>query len=571
MKTGDARESLAGRMIRMIRSTRYRWRLTIAMLVVSSAVGHSIGRAETDGVLLSPRRGQLPSDVGSDDRSKLRLVRHEQLEGKVLQVDRLPGDSFGDRVPRVRNWKPFVSLQFDAFNPGKAPVSLTLTVLHRRTTSYPTRVDMPFRLKPGKNHVALGIDDMTNVNGSVPDLTQVARWYISCDAKEQAATLFFGEFRLVGAAPSARRNGPSPAAVPYRIRGRVGKMKVDLMVEPVTPGRAGPASAVHGVKTDPQRLARIRAATMPAIERPVPFDTPQADAIAAALEVFPPDHPFNQLVEDWPVHPRSDAIIDSIGRDKPLRYNPDMSYIFVPPDQPKVDVRLTLYPDESDPGPYPVPPKVPIEGWPAGFAQFHADLRATLQDVQRDRHRLGGDRHAIVVDPVRRMLYEFYQMKRTDRGWQASNAAVWDLKSNRSRPEGWTSADAAGLPIFPAVVRYDELKRGVVEHAMRVTVRRTRRAYVAPATHYASRYDNPSYPRMGERLRLKASFDISGFSPPVRTILRGLQRYGMLVADNGIDWAISVAPDPRIPDLHAELRRIPGSAFEVVVAPGTKP
>jgi hypothetical protein len=141
------------------------------------------------------------------------------------------------------------------------------------------------------------------------------------------------------------------------------------------------------------------------------------------------------------------------------------------------------------------------------------------------------------------------------------------LKTNELRPQGWTSADAAGLPIFPAVVRYDEIRRGIVEHAMRVTVTKTRRGYVAPATHFASRHENPEYPRMGERIRLKADFDISGFSREVQAILKGLKKYGMFVADNGIDWAISVTPDPRIPDLHEELRRIKGSNFEVVVAP----
>ncbi|HUT95938.1 MAG TPA: hypothetical protein VMY37_41175, partial [Thermoguttaceae bacterium] len=169
------------------------------------------------------------------------------------------------------------------------------------------------------------------------------------------------------------------------------------------------------------------------------------------------------------------------------------------------------------------------------------------------------------VDPVNRMLYEFFVLRRTDDGWQAAQASIFDLKTNALRPDGWTSADAAGLPIFPAVVRYDELKRGVVEHAMRVTVRNTRRAYVAPATHFASPHENEEYPRMGERLRLKQDFDVSGFSPEVRAILDGLKKYGMFVADNGIEWAISVAPDPRIPNLHEELRQIQGSAFEVVV------
>jgi hypothetical protein len=191
----------------------------------------------------------------------------------------------------------------------------------------------------------------------------------------------------------------------------------------------------------------------------------------------------------------------------------------------------------------------------------------TLAQVQQRPPAYGGDRHAIVVDPVNRMLYEFFVFGRDGGSWVADQASVFDLKTNELRPAGWTSADAAGLPIFPAVVRYDELERGLVEHALRVTVRNTRRAFVAPATHFASRYDNPAYPRMGERIRLKADYDVSGFTPPVQAILKGLKKYGMFVADNGIEWAISVAPDPRIPDLHAELRRVRGTSFEVVRSP----
>jgi len=190
-----------------------------------------------------------------------------------------------------------------------------------------------------------------------------------------------------------------------------------------------------------------------------------------------------------------------------------------------------------------------------------------LEQVQRNYRNEDADRHAIVVDPVNRLLYEFYQAKKTDAGWVAAQASIFDLKSNKLRPDGWTSADAAGLPIFPAVVRYDEIQRGMVEHAMRVTVRRTRRAYVAPATHYASRLTDENLPRMGERIRLKQDFDIAPFSPPVQAILKGLKKYGMFVADNGMDWGISVTPDERIPAMHEELRRIKGSAFEVVRRP----
>ncbi len=166
-------------------------------------------------------------------------------------------------------------------------------------------------------------------------------------------------------------------------------------------------------------------------------------------------------------------------------------------------------------------------------------------------------------------LYEFWQMKKTAVGWQAAQASVFDLKSNRLRPDGWTLSDAAGLPIFPAIIRYDEIQRGAIEHAMRVTVRRTRRAYVAPATHFASANNSPNLPRMGERIRLRGDYDISRFSPAAQVVLKGLKRYGMLVADNGLDWSLSVAPDARIPVLHDELRRVTGAALEVVVAPAS--
>jgi hypothetical protein len=260
------------------------------------------------------------------------------------------------------------------------------------------------------------------------------------------------------------------------------------------------------------------------------------------------------------VHPNSAAILNAIGPGKPLRYNRDMGFVIVPPNQPRVPVKIVAYPDESDPGPFPLPDNVPIEGWPL------ADKRS-LANSQRDVGALGGDRHGIVLDPVNRRLFEFFALQRTAAGWQAAQASTFDLTTNKLRPAGWTSADAAGLPIFPAVVRYDDLQRGIVNHAMRVTVRRTRRAYVAPATHYASKLTDPNLPRMGERLRLKADFDIAGFSPAVQAILKGLQKHGVFVADNGLEWAISVAPDERIPVLHEELRRIKGSAFEVVEAP----
>ncbi len=320
-----------------------------------------------------------------------------------------------------------------------------------------------------------------------------------------------------------------------------------------------PFAAAQRTKAAAQRL--------PDFKQPIVHGSPEADGIVAAMQVFPEDNPWNTDVSKWPVHKNSAAIVASIGADKPLRYNTDMAFVIVPPNQPKVEVKIVEYPDESDKGPYPAPDNMPIEGWPANYRRDPALQALSLDDVQSDKLNQGGDRHAIVVDPRGGMLYEFFGTKKGDAGWQASCAAIFNLKSNDLRPDGWTSADAAGLPIFPAVIRYDELKAGKITHAMRVTVRNTQRAYVAPATHFASNKTDPNLPRMGERLRLKADFDVRPFSPPVQTILKGLQQYGMLVADNGIEWAISCAPDERIPVLHEELRKIKGSAFEVVQPP----
>jgi len=303
------------------------------------------------------------------------------------------------------------------------------------------------------------------------------------------------------------------------------------------------------------------------IERPVSFDTPEADAICSELQVFPPDNPWNQEIADWPLHPDSKKIIASIGREKPLRYNTDMGFVLVPPNQKKIEVALEGSSEESDKGPFPVPDNLPIEGWPVSLQRSEKQKTLTLDDHQRDRLNEDGDRHASVVDPVNGLLYEFYQMKKTDRGWRATQTSIFDLKTNRMRPEGWTSTDAAGLPLFPSIVRYDELKNRAIRHALRVTVVKTRRAYVYPARHFASRLTDADLPRMGERIRLRRDFDLSGFSPEVATILEALKKYGMFVADNGIDWAISVAPDPRIPVLHEELRKVKGSDFEVVTPP----
>jgi hypothetical protein len=316
-------------------------------------------------------------------------------------------------------------------------------------------------------------------------------------------------------------------------------------------------SAVGAAPSDPP----------PTPKTPVLFDTPEADQLLEGLQVFPPDNPWHEDVRDRPVAPDSAAIIASIGAEKHIGYNLDMNYVIVPPDQPKVPVRILDYPDESDPGPFPVPPNAPIENWPM---QLNESLRSippagsTLEFVQRNGE---GDRHLILVDPGNGLLHEFWQAKLTDQGWQASNVATFDLRSNRLRPEGWTSSDAAGLPIFPSVVRYDEVARGKVDHALRFTVKKSRRAYVYPARHHASKLTDSSLPRMGERLRLKQGVDVSGFPPHARVVAEALKTYGMLVADNGGDWLMSIAPDRRFQGLEA-LRQLKGSDFEVIVPTG---
>jgi hypothetical protein len=221
-------------------------------------------------------------------------------------------------------------------------------------------------------------------------------------------------------------------------------------------------------------------------------------------------------------------------------------YVVVSGAQPKVPITFTAYGNESDPGPYPVPPDAPIEGGPNGQ----------------------GDRHVIVIDRDNWKLYELFSAYPVNGGasWRAASGAVFDLNSNALRPAGWTSADAAGLPIFPGLVRYDEVfEQREIKHALRFTAQSTRRAYVYPARHFASNNTNPNLPPMGMRVRLKASFDISRFSPAMQVILRAMKKYGMILADNGSNWYVSGAPDPRWNDDElSTLKSIKGSDFEVV-------
>jgi hypothetical protein len=275
---------------------------------------------------------------------------------------------------------------------------------------------------------------------------------------------------------------------------------------------------------------------------------------APKCSLFPPDNHWNLRVDRLPRHPNSDAIVSSIGLDDHVHADfgsglwdggpIGIPFATVGRGQPRVPVEFE-YASESDGRRYPLPRRVPIEGGQG------AD----------------GDRHVIVVDRSRCRLFELFAAYPEDDGtrWRAGSGAIWNLRSNRMRPRGWTSADAAGLPILPGLARYDEVRRGRIDHALRFTASRTRRAFVYPARHFASSLTDPSLPAMGQRLRLRRGFDISGFPRQSRIVLTTLKRYGMILADNGSSWYLSGAPNAGWDndDLHS-LHRVPGSAFEVV-------
>jgi hypothetical protein len=275
---------------------------------------------------------------------------------------------------------------------------------------------------------------------------------------------------------------------------------------------------------------------------------------ASRCPILPHYNAWNQRVDRLPVARNSATLIASIGTDRPL--HPDFGsgtfegrpigipYTTVSRRQRRVRVSFE-YAGESDRGPYPIPRNAPIEGG------RNAD----------------GDRHVIVVDRDRCRLYELFDAHPVAGGarWRAGSGAIWSLRSNRLRPRGWTSADAAGLPILPGLARYEELRRGGINHALRFTAPRTRRAFIAPARHFASSSDDPSLPPMGLRVRLKRSFSVRGFPPQARAVLLALRRYGMLLADNGSPWFVSGAPSRgwKNDELHT-LRRVRGRDFEVV-------
>ncbi len=268
--------------------------------------------------------------------------------------------------------------------------------------------------------------------------------------------------------------------------------------------------------------------------------------------IFPADNPWNTDISSHKVHANSANFITSIGAAKSLKADfgtvyegaPNgIPYLIIPAGTAPVTINFVAWPDESDPGPYPIPLTAPIEGGPDG----------------------DGDRHVIGVDLSGCVLYELGYAFPKASSWEANCGARWDLRSNKLRTLGWTSPDAAGLPIFPGLVRRDEVKAGAINHAIRFTVSQSQKAYVLPATHYASSSTNTNLPPMGLRVRLKASVNISGYSKDNQVILTALKKYGMIVADNGSAWYMSGAPDSTWDDDDlAKLGGIKGSDFEVV-------
>ncbi|MPZ99712.1 MAG: hypothetical protein GEU80_10325 [Dehalococcoidia bacterium] len=271
--------------------------------------------------------------------------------------------------------------------------------------------------------------------------------------------------------------------------------------------------------------------------------------VIGGCPVFPSDNPWNTDISSYPVHANSDGYIGYItglgGNQRPhadFGENPDygIPYVVVPEGQARVPVSFD-YDDESDPGPYPIPANAPVES--------------------------GGDRHVLVVEQGDCRLYELFAAEYLggSAGWHAGSGAVFDLRSNTLRPDTWTSADAAGLPILPGLAKVAEVRSGRIDHALRFTVSRTQRGFIHPATHFASSEMDTDAPPMGLRLRLRSDFDISDYSGDARLILEALRRYGMIVADNGSNWYISGATDPGWDDDDLnQLKTVPGTAFEVV-------
>jgi hypothetical protein len=275
---------------------------------------------------------------------------------------------------------------------------------------------------------------------------------------------------------------------------------------------------------------------------------------AANASSLPTEAAWNQDISKAPVAPNSAATIAYINANGGNLLHPDFGspraygfpYTVVGGGQRKLPINYTAYGDESDPGPFPIPKGAPVEGGNGS----------------------DGDRHVLVVDRSSCTLYELYRAFFKGGGgahWNADSGTRWDLGSSARRLDSWTSADAAGLPIFPGLVRYEEVAAGQLEHAIRVTFDSTRNAWVHPASHCAGDTSDPNAPSMGTRLRLKAGYGLGSFSGGAKAIVEAMKRYGLIVADNGSNWYFSGSSDRRWDDENLDqLKRIPGSAFQVV-------
>lgn len=320
----------------------------------------------------------------------------------------------------------------------------------------------------------------------------------------------------------------------------------------------------------------------PVVTNAILFNTTNADAILATMQIFPVTNPWNERISNRPLLANSTAMISQITNDlatnrQTLRMFMEMNFVLAPDTQALRKIQFVDYPDESDlnggidpNGFYPIPTNMPVETWPTGTGGTNG---LTLQQWQQDINGDGGDRHSIVVQPGNGNVWETWQALLVGTNWQASNGAKFNLNTNGLRPAGWTSGDAAGLPMFPALVRFDECERGMVEHAMRVVVKRSRYGtYQYPATHYAAPSTNTStnLPMMGQRLRLKSSYVINtNWTKQEKAVLLGLKKYGAMVADNGGFFSISVTPDNRWPGgCFDHLNTIGVTNFEVVQSTG---
>jgi hypothetical protein len=317
---------------------------------------------------------------------------------------------------------------------------------------------------------------------------------------------------------------------------------------------------------------------VPAVTQPILFNTAQADAVVAAMQIMPVTNAWNEDVSRLPLLANSDAMIAQITSDlasnrRTLRAFFEMNYVLVPDNQPTQSISFFNYPSESDldggispNGLYPIPTNLPVETWPNQTGNL------TLAQWQQDVNNTGGDRHSIIVKPGAGFIWETWLTRLVSGAWRASNGAKFDLKSNTLRPAGWTSGDAAGLPMFPALVRFDECERGMLEHAVRLVVKRTRVGPIYPATHQASvgSTTSPDIPAMGQRLRLKSGFVIPAtWTKQEKAVCLGLKKYGGIVADNGGFFSFSVCPDDRFPsNAFGNLSTIAISNFEVVQSTG---